>query len=517
MGDTLGWSHRRQSLLAALGAFAVALLGAAALNLANTWLSSRSELVSVARSIDDRSLRVRNESLALGKKIADDESCDPAHLRRLLSTAHYVKNIGKIRGTRVYCDALDGPEASIELGPPDVVRDDGIRVWATGRGLWAARGHNAVVMDPMSFVDAVLPPDTVVALLEAESGKMFVHSDPLPHGLFKDAWEAGPGIRVQGEYLTAVSRSSDQRTLEIAARPLAAVRHAASIALPRFLLAGALFGLLLGATVYIAMGRRRTLMSELRRALKRGHLHSVLQPIIHLEVAGAPVVGFECLARWCMRDGAEIPPTVFVPMIEQAGLGADLARCMAANLVQDFSATLKEFPGIYVALNLSSDDVADPRVLDEVDRLLAAGDVNRAQVVIELTERTFEAIGLEAGLERLRRSGHRLSIDDFGTGASNASRLATLQPDMVKIDRSFLLHAEGGSLAASLLPQLVAMARSCGAKVVIEGVETRQQAARVLSFGNVFAQGYYWHRPMGAAQARTLLAAEAAERLTPAR
>jgi sensor c-di-GMP phosphodiesterase-like protein len=201
---------------------------------------------------------------------------------------------------------------------------------------------------------------------------------------------------------------------------------------------------------------------------------------------------------------------VFVPMIEADGQGSELARCMVASVVSGFGEALRANPELYVALNLSSADVADGRLLDDIDGMLASAGLPTGQVVIELTERTFEAEGLATGLARLRRAGHRLSIDDFGTGASNASRLASFHPEMVKVDRSFLLHADADSHAAELLPQLVAMAHGCGAKVVIEGVETAAQASRLSGFGDVLAQGYYWHRPMTAADAARLLLAQAA-------
>lgn len=509
MGEAgLKIGHRLQAVIAAVGAFVLSVAGAVAFAAADEWLSARHELAAVARSIDERSLKVRKESLELATQLPNVDVCDQLLLRQLLSKAHYAHNLGKIRGSHVYCDALDGLGADIELGPPNVVRVDGTRVWTTTRGLWGARGFNVVEIDPASFVDALLPADTIVALIEVESGRMLVHSFPLPPGVVTAAWQNGTGEIVHDGYLVSISQSIDKRTLDLAARPVAAVRATTWAAMPRFLIAGALFGLALAVAVSAALSRRRTLMSELRRALKRRQLHGALQPIVALLNGHTRVVGFEYLARWRLGGKEEISPSVFVPMIERAGLGSDLARCVVANLVVDFGATLLAHPELYVAVNLSSADVADPGLLADIDRMLAAGGIPPGQVVIELTERTFEADGLEEGLQRLRAAGHRLSIDDFGTGASNASRLASFHPEMVKVDRSFLLHADTGSAAAALLPQLVAMAHSCGAKVVIEGVETLDQAERLPGFGEVLGQGYFWHRPMAASEATRIIDAQ---------
>lgn len=486
----------------------MACLGVVLVDAVNTWYSAKSELTALAHNIEARSTQVRQESLSVALRMPEDEVCDRRGLRRLISRAHYVRNIGKIQGTRIYCDAMDGGAASIELGPPDAVRADGLRMWIRPDGLWGAMGYNAIVIDHASFVDALLPADTLVATFDVESGRSFAHSAPVPEGLATAAKQLGEGTLTASGYLAALSLSGDGNTLQIAARPLSSIRHAAVLSLPLFLLAGSVFGVVLAIAVLTALRRRGSLDSELRRALRQCQLQVALQPIVSVHDAGPCIVGFECLARWRLADGEFIPPTVFVPMCERAGLGSQLAICMATNLVRDFGGTLQAHPDVYVALNLSSADVADVQLLDYLDRIFAGARIPSSQLVIELTERTFEADGLEAGLAKLRKAGHRLSIDDFGTGASNASRLASLQPEMVKVDRSFLLHAESGGAAANLLAQLVGMAHSCGARVVIEGVETLRQSQLLREFDAIFAQGFFWHYPMTPADATQLLVRE---------
>jgi sensor c-di-GMP phosphodiesterase-like protein len=330
----------------------------------------------------------------------------------------------------------------------------------------------------------------------------------LPNALIQQAWRSGESTSEFDGHLVAVVYSRDGRWLEIATRPSSAVNSQVMAALPHFLLAGSLFGVVLSSTVAIMMGRRRSLPAELRRTLRRDKMQIALQPIVRFERGQPFVHGFECLARWSVA-GEDIPPAVFIPMVERDGLGADLARCVLRRLVKEFGATLQAYPQLHVAINLSSTEVADVDLLDDIDRILSGAGIEPRQVVIELTERVFEADGLARGLERLRLAGHRLSIDDFGTGASNASRLAQFAPELVKIDRSFVVHADGDGVAATLLPQLVDMARSCGAHVVVEGVETRDQAQRLGKLGEVLAQGFFWHPPMDAELATRLVDADA--------
>jgi sensor c-di-GMP phosphodiesterase-like protein len=494
-------------LLAASAAIVLAVAAALGASAWSTWRSAWADLHRQAAAVDKRSMQVRMEGLLLATKLPDSEDCDRNQLRALIANTHYVRDIGRIRGNRIYCNAMDGSGARIALGEPSVVRSDGVRMWIGARGIWAARGYSAMRMDPMSFVDLPYPDHTTVAILEAETGRLMVHSAPLPKSLFDAVRSQRRGELRSDGYLVFVSQSADGRTLDLAARPLQSVRDEFIVALPATLSTGLLAGVALFALVMFGFVRYHSLMSELRRALKKRRLGVALQPIVAGPV-GEPakrVVGFECLARWSREDGTEVSPSLFVPMIEAAGLGSELARCMVAALVSSFGAALRANPEIYVALNLASADVADPRLLDDLDRMLSAASIPTSQIVIELTERTFEAEGLAGGLARLRQAGHRLSIDDFGTGASNASRLASFAPEMVKVDRSFLLHADTDSHAAALLPQLVAMAHGCGARVVVEGVETTTQAEMLAGYGEIFVQGYFWHRPMPAAAASALL------------
>ena len=505
-------------MIAASAAFVLAVAAALSLSGWSTWRQAWVYLGTTVHAVDKRSVQVRTEGLLLSAKLPDSEDCDRNQLRAVLGNSHYVRDIGRIRDNRVYCNSLDGSGARIELGEPSLKRRDGVSMWISPGGIWAARGHTALRMDPMSFVDMPYPDHTTVAMLEAETGKLLVHSSPLPRAVFDAARAQRSGqLRSEG-YLVSVSESSDGRTIDLSARSLDSVRAEFLAGLPTSLTIGGLAGVVLFALVMFGFVRYHSLMSELRRALKRHRLTAALQPIIGgpAGTAATQVVGFECLARWTREDGSEVSPSLFVPMVESAGLGSQLARCMVASLVATFGDTLRANPSIYVALNFASADVADPRLLDDLDRMLSEAGIPTSQIVIELTERTFEAEGLAGGLARLRLAGHRLSIDDFGTGASNASRLASFAPERVKVDRSFLLHADTDSHAAALLPQLVAMAHGCGARVVVEGVETTTQAQMLAGYGDIFVQGYFWHRPMSAAMATLLLSGVTAESPFPA-
>jgi len=500
--------HRTQAFLAAFAVFALVVLASLGWASWASWNAARHELRTLVKAVDERSSQVRAETVRLAAALPDTADCDQALLRKLVERSHYVRDMGRIRNNTIYCNAADGANANIDLGPPTLMRgSDNVRMWIRPMGSYAALGLSYLRLDTMSFVDMPVPPQTVLAVLDAESGHLLVHSDPIPKPLLASAAALRSGeLRADG-WLVEVSSSEDARTVDIAARPLSAIRADFIAKLPEHLAVGVVVGLLLAALVMAGFLRHYSLLSELKRALRMHKIDIALQPIVTASDGKARIVAFECLARWTRNDGTSVSPVVFVPMVEAAGLTASLARAVISSLLTHFADTLRANPEVHVSLNFCSADVSSPRLLDDLERMLAAAHIPASQIVIELTEsNTLETPAMMTGLERLRRSGHWIGVDDFGTGTSNASRLAQFKPEIVKVDRSFLLAADSATHAAALLPQLVAMARSCGAKVVVEGVERPDQAALLAGYGvDVFGQGYYWHRPMSPSAATELL------------
>jgi EAL domain-containing protein (putative c-di-GMP-specific phosphodiesterase class I) len=131
---------------------------------------------------------------------------------------------------------------------------------------------------------------------------------------------------------------------------------------------------------------------------------------------------------------------------------------------------------------------------DEVAAALRDSGLPARRLIVEITESTAVGGGATAdSLEALRRSGVRLSLDDFGTGASTLTLLATCPVDQIKLDRSFV----SCDIIASAVLQL---ARGFGVEAVAEGVETAEQAAHLATLGYDRAQGFHFARPAPAAE-----------------
>src|SRR4249919_2290263 len=105
-------------LLAASAAFILALFAALAWSDWATLASARQDMQALVKAVDQRSSQVRAEGLGLATRLPDGEDCDRNVLRALLAESHYVRDLGRIRGTLVYCNTMDGAGARIELGKP---------------------------------------------------------------------------------------------------------------------------------------------------------------------------------------------------------------------------------------------------------------------------------------------------------------------------------------------------------------------------------------------------------------
>lgn len=96
---------------------------------------------------------------------------------------------------------------------------------------------------------------------------------------------------------------------------------------------------------------------------------------------------------------------------------------------------------------------------------------------------------------KFKEAGIQIALDDFGTGYSNLQNIGLFNPDIVKIDRSFTLRALQHSYERQLLSHIINMVHSINLRIVIEGVEEKEEQQQVLLLGSDFIQGYYYSRP----------------------
>jgi EAL domain-containing protein (putative c-di-GMP-specific phosphodiesterase class I) len=154
----------------------------------------------------------------------------------------------------------------------------------------------------------------------------------------------------------------------------------------------------------------------------------------------------------------------------------------------------RELPWLFV--NVSAPQFTESLPMT-VAVALARHDISPQQLILEITESQVPAYASSQPMQRLRDTGVRIAVDDFGAGYSSFSQLARLPVDILKIDRDVIANL-GRAAGRPVLDAIVGLATALGLATVAEGIELEEQADHVGSAGIDFVQGFYFSRPMPA-------------------
>jgi diguanylate cyclase (GGDEF)-like protein/PAS domain S-box-containing protein len=238
----------------------------------------------------------------------------------------------------------------------------------------------------------------------------------------------------------------------------------------------------------------------LSRALERNELELHYQP--QVDAATGRIAGAEALLRWHHPSFGALTPSEFIRVAERTGkivpIGEWVIReaCRQSRAWQDAGC-----PTIRVAVNVSSRQLDDPNFIPIIETSIAACGLDPSLLEIELTETDFAEYSPEMfqTLARLHELGVKIAIDDFGIGYSSLDRIKKLPVSRIKIDQSFvhdlLVHRRSGAIATAI----ISLAGALQLDVTAEGVESEAQYRNLLERGCAEMQGYFFGRPMPAA------------------
>ncbi len=248
--------------------------------------------------------------------------------------------------------------------------------------------------------------------------------------------------------------------------------------------------------------RALSVQADLRVALKEDQLFVVYQPVVDL--GSGALVGVEALVRWQHPQRGLVPPLEFIGIAEECGLidavGSRVMRLACEQFVA-WQRSLGPRAPRQLAVNLSRAQLKRVGLVAEVAALLQRTGMAARQLQLEITESlAAQDEGIQATLRELKGLGVGLALDDFGTGYSSLACLHQLPVDTVKIDRSFVQHAETVEYHRVLIEATIRVARTLGMRTVAEGIETAGQAALMQRLHCDRGQGWFYGRPMTAAE-----------------
>ena len=245
--------------------------------------------------------------------------------------------------------------------------------------------------------------------------------------------------------------------------------------------------------------QRLELESQLHLAVEREELVVLYQPQVDLR--SLVVVGVEALVRWNHPTRGLLAPAAFLSMAEESGVIVDIDHWVRRRALTQAKAWSDAGTPLRLAFNLSTRDLRNPEIVDELGKLISEVGLSPHLIEMEITDRVVMSTDdLPNVLERLRTLGTQMAIDDFGTGNSVISRLQRCPVDALKIDRSFVSELAVPRPDTRLVNALISMAHALGLVVVAEGIEEQGQADILSQYGCDIGQGYLFGRPVPASE-----------------
>lgn len=240
-----------------------------------------------------------------------------------------------------------------------------------------------------------------------------------------------------------------------------------------------------------------SLSTNIRVGLELGEFQLHYQPIV--DAVSGNVLDYEALIRWDRPGVGRVSPDDYIPFAERSDLVIAIDRWVLATAAETIASNALD--GVGVAVNISGRHLANGDLFADLTDVLDRTGINPRDLTIEITESALLGDVEKAidTLRRIRNTGVKVAIDDFGTGFTSLTHLRRLPADVLKIDQSFTSNLDNSD-DANLVRLVIQTAHILRLDVVVEGVETLQQAQRVTMLGADQMQGYHFARPMALAE-----------------
>ena len=242
--------------------------------------------------------------------------------------------------------------------------------------------------------------------------------------------------------------------------------------------------------------KERQILNDFDDALKNGELRLFLQPQIGLD---GKMHRAEALSRWFHKDRGLIMPGDFIPILERSDNIYRMDYYIWEQAAKQLAIWEKAGHGdVSISVNVSPKDLYYGDVADIFIRLAEKYNINPARLHLEITESTiienFDACNLI--IEKLRKRGFLVGLDDFGSGYSSLNMLQNIQADVLKLDMGFLRKLDHWERGKQIIKLVIDLAKTLDMAVVAEGVETAEQVQYLRELQCDYLQGFYFSKPI---------------------
>ncbi|MBQ6371348.1 MAG: EAL domain-containing protein, partial [Firmicutes bacterium] len=245
------------------------------------------------------------------------------------------------------------------------------------------------------------------------------------------------------------------------------------------------------------------LIGDFQTAIENRHFSVFYQPKFDIRGEEPVLSSAEALVRWIHPDLGMISPGVFIPLFEENGMIRQLDHYVWREAAAQMNVWRERFGIIVpVSVNISRIDMFDDGLADTLQGIMREFDLDPREYLLEITESAYtdDSEAIIRTVQQLRELGFRIEMDDFGTGYSSLGMISNLPIDALKLDMMFVRNAFNERKDIKMLELVLDLARHLEVPVIAEGVETREQMVSLKTMGCDLAQGYYFSKPVPAAE-----------------
>jgi diguanylate cyclase (GGDEF)-like protein len=241
--------------------------------------------------------------------------------------------------------------------------------------------------------------------------------------------------------------------------------------------------------------RHLFIKNGLRNALQKHEFYMLYQPIVDLKTGGC--CGIEALLRWKHPQLGLLTPDEFLDDAKEMSLMSQIGKWVTQRVFSEFKQfNLPNFK--FVSINVTAGELSKTKNVQAILAGIKEFDVDIDKIIFELTETSLvkNPEGLIKKLDTLFDTRIQLAIDDYGTGYSSLGYLKKLPIVILKIDQSFIQGMQSNPNDGIILESTIRLAHQLGIKVIVEGVEEKEQVEFLKKNKCDYVQGYYFSKPL---------------------